>query len=85
MYSRTYKLLYPKFAELTGEKVISELDGKDREYLFELILQTTVGDKLKRVRFDLEGHIVAKPETEDKQTELDRKKDEGTYFETMLN
>lgn len=85
MYSRTYQLLYPKFAQLTGEKVVSELDGRDREFLFELILQTTVGDKLKRVRFDAEGNIVAKPELEAKNAGLEHKKDEGNYFEAMLN
>jgi hypothetical protein len=83
-YSKAFSLMYPKFDTLTGDSIVMKMDGRDRELLFELILKTTVGDRLKRLRYDHEGNMVARPE-EDKELALGHKVDDGDFFQAWLD
>jgi len=82
-YQKAYELLYPRFSELSGKRVAEEMTGTERAALFDTLLQTTVGDRLKRLRFDNEGNIVPKP-AEDREAALALRAGEDDYFKVWL-
>lgn len=82
-YQKTYGLLYPRYEKITGQLVNTQMTGSERAQLFDILLQTTVGDRLKRLRFDAEGNLVRKPE-EDKEVALAFRAGEDDYFKTWL-
>lgn len=55
----------------------------ERAQLFDIVLQTTVGDRLKKLRFDSEGNLYKKPE-EDKEVALAFRAGDDDYFKTWL-
>jgi len=55
------------------------MTGTERAQLFDLILQTTVGDRLKRLRFNAEGALMRKPE-EDREVALAFRAGDDDYF-----